>query len=118
MEIPELNVSTGNAPIDPVYFPIFSHILGIIIPIDYILFFRGVESTNQDPMKQILSKSSTGGCPSRRKHREVFGYPVDGPKDDDHGGWMPTDALATHKWNACFRCGEVGLSIDIWLIYG
>lgn len=23
----------------------------------------------------------------------VFGYPLDGPKDDDHGGWMPTEAL-------------------------
>ena len=26
---------------------LFFHILGIIIPTDYILFFRGVESTNQ-----------------------------------------------------------------------
>ena len=28
---------------------------------------------------------------------EVFGYPLDGPKDDDHGGWMPTEALAAQK---------------------
>lgn len=27
----------------------------------------------------------------------VFGYPLDGPKDDDHGGWMPTEALAAQK---------------------
>lgn len=27
----------------------------------------------------------------------VFGYPVDGPKDDDHGGWMPTEAIAADR---------------------
>jgi len=34
---------------------------------------------------------------------EVFGYPLDGPKDDDHGGWMPTEALAAQKKKTPWR---------------
>ena len=35
---------------------LFFHILGIVIPPDYILFFRGVETTNQVDLKPL------GGC--------------------------------------------------------
>ena len=31
----------------------FRHILGIIIPIDELIFFRGVETTNQMGKRQI-----------------------------------------------------------------
>lgn len=41
-------------------------------------------------------QSLTGRCSSLQR-AEVFGYPLDGPKDDDHGGWMPTEALAAQK---------------------